>query len=341
VARTLMIEIRLNATIPEFRERASSHAKSDDTLARRQVKKVVLLLMIFAVAGAPRSRAQDPQRNANGAPKSIRNQTGIELVWISPGSFTMGSTDGEIQAAYEESKSLFPQYAKLEWFTGEKPRHQVTIPEGFYMGKYEVTQGQWRAVMSTTVQQQMAKAGPTWTLVGEQGDNYPMVFVSWNEAREFVEKLNALNDGYRYRLPTEAEWEYAARAGTTTAFAFGDSLSSEQANFNGHHRYLDKDKGRPRAAATPVGSLQPNAWGLYDMHGNVYEWCEDSYHDNYEGAPSDGSAWLSGGSDQKAIRGGAYGSNAANVRSAVRHSFTPGTRTGSLGFRVAAVARAR
>ena len=336
-----MIEMRLKGSIPEFRERASSRAKSDDASARRQVKNVVLLLMIFAVAGVPRSRAQGPQATVNGAPKSIRNQTGIELVWIPPGTFTMGSTDAEIQAAYEESKSLFPQYAKLEWFTGEKPRHRVTIREGFYMAKYEVTQAQWRAVMGTTVQQQMAKAGPTWTLVGEQGDNYPMVFVSWNEAQQFVEKLNAMQDGYQYRLPTEAEWEYGARAGTTTAFAFGDSLSSEQANFNANHPYFDTDKGRPRAAATPVGSLQPNAWGLYDMHGNVYEWCEDSYHDSYEGAPADGSAWLSGGSDQKVIRSGAYGSNAANVRSAVRHAFAPGTRTGTLGFRVAAVARPR
>jgi formylglycine-generating enzyme required for sulfatase activity len=336
-----MIEMRLNATIREFRVRTSSRAKSDDGLARRQASNLTLLLMIFAVAGVPRSHAQDPQGTTNGAPKSIRKETGIELVWIPQGSFTMGSTDAEIQAAFEESRGLFPQYAKLEWFTGEKPRHQVTIREGFYMAKYEVTQGQWRAVMGTTVQQQMAKAGPTWTLVGEQGDNYPMVFVSWHEAQEFVEKLNAMNDGYHYRLPTEAEWEYAARAGTTTAFAFGDSLSSEQANFNGNHPYFDKDKGRPRAAATPVGSLQPNAWGLYDMHGNVYEWCDDSYHDSYEGAPTDGSAWISGGSDQKVIRSGAYGSNAANVRSAVRHSFTPGTRTGTLGFRVAAVARAR
>lgn len=248
----------------------------------------------------------------------------------------MGSTDSEIQAAYEDSKQTSPQNAKLDWFTAEKPRHQVTIRDGFYMGTCEVTRGQWQAVMGTTVLQQVAKAGPTWSLSGEQGDNYPMVFVSWNEAQEFAQKLNAMDDGYRYRLPTEAEWEYAARAGTTTAFAFGDSLTADEANFGGNHPY--DDKGRSRPGPTPVGSLRPNAWGLYDMHGNVYEWCQDWYHDSYDGAPSDGSAWLSGG-DQKVIRGGAYGSNAGNVRSAVRHMFTPDTRTGTLGFRVVAVAR--
>jgi formylglycine-generating enzyme required for sulfatase activity len=300
---------------------------------------LVLLVLLFAVvplscSSVPRSQRTRP----NAQPKTIRSKTGIEMVWIPPGTFTMGSTDAEIQAAYEDSKRAAPQYAKLDWFTGEKPRHQVAILKGFYMGKYEVTQGQWQAVMGTTVQQQMEKAGPTWSLVGEQGDNYPIVFVNWNEAQEFIEKLNAMEDGYRYRLPTEAEWEYAARAGTTTAFAFGDTLRSDQANFGGNHPY--NDKGRLRPAATPVGSLQPNAWGLYDVHGNVYEWCQDWYHDSYNGAPIDGSAWLSGGGE-RVIRGGAAGSNAGNVRSAVRHSFTPETRTGSLGFRVVAVVRSQ
>ena len=188
----------------------------------------------------------------------------------------MGSTDAEIQAAYEDSKRASPQYAKLDWFTGEKPRHQVAIPKGFYIGKDEVTQGQWKAVMGTTVQQQLEKAGPTLSLVGEQGDHYPMFLVNWNEAQDFVEKLNAMDDGYRYRLPTEAEWEYAARAGTTTAFAFGDTLRSDQANFGGNHPY--NDKGRLRPATTPVGSLQPNAWGLYDMEGNAMEWVQRGPH---------------------------------------------------------------
>jgi formylglycine-generating enzyme required for sulfatase activity len=202
--------------------------------------------------------AQGPQRTRpNAAPKSIRNQMGIEMVWIPAGSFTMGSTDAQIQAAYADAKNAFPENAKLEWFSGEKPRHQVTIREGFYMGIYEVTQAQWRAVMGTTLQQQVEKAGPMWSLTGltsrvEQGDNYPMVFVSWNEAQEFTEKLNAMKDGYLYRLPAEAEWEYACRAGTTTEFAFGDSLSSDQAAFDGSHPY----GGAPPRAITGKGPRQ-------------------------------------------------------------------------------------
>ena len=319
---------------------------SDFSLFRGNKLKFVLLLLVLVLAGVPLTplSAQGPQRTSpNAEPKSIRNQKGIEMVWIPAGSFTMGSTDAQIQAAYADAKNAFPENAKLEWFSGEKPRHRVTIREGFYMGIYELTQAQWRAVMGTTVQQQVEKAGPGWSLSGgtsrvEQGDNYPMVFVSWNEAQEFTEKLNAMNDGYLYRLPTEAEWEYACRAGTTTEFAFGDSLSSDQANFDGSHPYGGAGKGVYRHGATPVGSFQPNAWGLYDMHGNVYEWVQDWYHDSYTGAPNDGSAWLSGG-DKRVIRSGAYGSNAGNLRSAVRHMFTPDTRTGSLGFRVVAVAR--
>jgi formylglycine-generating enzyme required for sulfatase activity len=287
----------------------------------------VFLCAVAAFAQRP-SSAQGPQLpRPNAGPKSFRNQMGIEMVWIPAGSFSMGSTDAEVRAAYDDTKTFNPQ-AQLDWFQ-ELPRHQVTIRNGFYMGKYEVTQGQWRAVMGTTVEQQVEKAGPSWSSRGETGDNYPMYYVSWNEAQDFIEKLNAMNDGYLYRLPTEAEWEYACRAGTTTAFAFGNSLSSDQANVEGVHR-----KG-----TMPVGSFQPNAWGLYDMHGNVYEWVQDDYHDSYNGAPSDGSAWLTSG-DRRVVRGGSWG-NASNLRSATRHPFTPGTRTGSVGFRVAAVARTR
>jgi len=208
----------------------------------------------------------------------------------------------------------------------EKPAHQVNIGTGFYMGKYEVTQGQWQAVMGTNPSK-------------FKGDNLPVEQVSWNDVQEFIGKLNARGDGYTYRLPSEAEWEYACRAGTTTAFSFGDSLSSSQANFDGNYPYGGAAKGVYRVKTTPVGSFQPNSFGLYDMHGNVWEWCEDWYHTSYAGAPTDGSAWLSG-AIYKLVRGGSWESGATELRSANRDILSPfSASNGIIGFRVVASSR--
>jgi formylglycine-generating enzyme required for sulfatase activity len=250
------------------------------------------------------------------------------MVSIPPGSFMMGSTDEEVQAAYQNASCL-GERAKLGWFTGEKPRHRVTIRDGFSMGKYEVTQGQWQAIMGNNPSE-----------FQNCGTNCPVENVSWNDAQEFIQKLNAMNDGYLYRLPSEAEWEYACRAGTTTAFAFGDSLSSDQANFAGDCPYGGAGKGVYRGKTTPVGSFQPNAWGLYDMHGNVYEWCQDWYHDSYNGAPNDGSAWLSGGEQKnRVLRGGSWSIIASQLRSAYRYQYKPDARLSYHGLRVVAIAR--
>ncbi|HEX8846972.1 MAG TPA: formylglycine-generating enzyme family protein [Pyrinomonadaceae bacterium] len=252
---------------------------------------------------------------------------GMEFAYIPAGTFMMGSSDAEVQAAYENLR-LYSTAAKLEWFIPEKPKHQVMIREGFYMGRYEVTQAQWQKVM------------------GDNPSNFkacnqcPVENISWNETQEFIRRMNARGDGYKYRLPTEAEWEYACRAGTTTAFAFGDSLSSEQANFDGNQPYGGAAKRTYRYKTTPVGSFQPNAWGLYDMHGNVWEWCEDIWHQNYNGAPADGSAWLSGGNlSRRVLRGGSWYYGAYSLRSADRGWFTPVTSLTNFGFRVVASAR--
>jgi serine/threonine-protein kinase len=174
---------------------------------------------------------------------ALTNSIGMEMVYVPAGSFIMGSENGD---------------------SDEKPMHRVTISSGFYMGRYEVTQAQWQAVMGTNPSD------------FKGCDNCPVEQVSWDDAQEFIRQMNARGDGYTYRLPTEAEWEYACRAGTTTAFAYGDLLSSEQANFDGKHPYGGASKGVYRQKTTLVGSFQPNAFGLYDMHGNVWEWCQDS-----------------------------------------------------------------
>jgi len=202
----------------------------------------------------------------------------------------------------------------------EGPQHDVTVPS-FYIGKYEVTQAQWRAVML---------GNPS----NFKGDNLPVESVSWNDAKKFCHRLSQMT-GKEYRLPTEAEWEYAARAGTTSPFAFGYTLSSEQANFDGNHPYGNFPAGINRNKTTPVGSFEPNAFNLHDMHGNVWEWCEDVYHDNYNGAPTDGSAWLSGGdSSVRVLRGGSWRLAGMSCRSAVRVRFPPGVRSLIIGFRV-------
>ena len=194
------------------------------------------------------------------------------------------------------------------------------------MGKYQVTQTQYRAVTGTNPSQ-------------FKGDNLPVENVSWIDAVGFCRKLSQMT-GKEFRVPSEAEWEYACRAGQERSdpFSFGSSLSSEQANFHGHYPYGAGRKGVYRAKTTPVGSFMPNNFGLYDMHGNVWEWCEDWYHDSYNGAPSDGSPWLSGDERRyRVLRGGSLVSKATNLRSAARYSCIQDQRSNLFGFRVVVV----
>lgn len=221
----------------------------------------------------------------------LRNQMGMEFVYVPAGIFMMGSENG---------------------YDDEKPVHQVTIHNGFYMGKYEVTQAQWQKVMGNN---------PSYF---KNCDQCPVENVSWNDAQEFIKKLNAQNDGYTYRLPSEAEWEYACRAGTTGDYA-GDVDAMA---------WYEKNSDKK---THPVGQKQPNPWGLYDMHGNVWEWCEDLYHDSYNGAPMDGSAWESGGEQYRVLHGGSWYDLDIGLRPANRLRNDPGIRNYYLGLRVVAV----
>ncbi|MEO0968185.1 MAG: formylglycine-generating enzyme family protein [Cyanobacteria bacterium J06639_18] len=250
----------------------------------------------------------------------------LEMVLIKGGTFTMGSPETE-----EGSRD------------NERPQHQVTVPT-FFMGKYQVTQAQWRAVASLTQVKRELKPEPSYF----KGDRRPVELVSWYDAVEFCDRL-VQKTGLQYRLPSEAEWEYACRAGTTTPFHFGNTITTDLANYQGTDceeysgSYGDGPKGVYRKETTDVGSFDAaNAFGLYDMHGNVWEWCLDDWHSNYEGAPTDGSAWIENNEQEdesdnhsRVLRGGSWSIFPGGCRSACRLNFVPVSDVNySLGFRL-------
>ena len=227
----------------------------------------------------------------------------LSMVWIEPGTFQMGSPSSEAGQ-----------------YTNEGPVHRVRISEGFWMGKYEVTQGQWEGVMGTR-----PWSGKDYV---RSGSDYPAVYVSWDDAQEFISRLNASAGSAVYRLPSEAEWEYACRAGTTTRWSFGDNES--QLRHYAWYRANAWDVGEKYGHR--IGTKRANPWGLYDMHGNVWEWVHDWYG-NYSSSPVVDPVGPLSGSD-RVIRGGDFGNDARSVRSALRYGHSPGYRFNHIGFRL-------
>lgn len=235
--------------------------------------------------------------------EDLGNGVILEMVAIPGGSFTMGSPLTEPQRTQYES-----------------PQRTVTV-KPFFMGKYEVTQAQYQAIMGNN-------------FAFFQGENRPVEAVSWDDAVEFCQKLSHVT-GRNYRLPSEAEWEYACRAGTNTPFYFGQTITAELANYNATYTYGSAPKSQPWQQTTRVGSFPANAFGLYDMHGNVCEWCQDTWHGNYNGAPSDGSAWISENDNKlRTLRGGSWSDNPADCRSAIRDDIYYVVLSNNIGFRV-------
>ena len=236
----------------------------------------------------------------------------LEMVGIPQGRFTMGSPDNEAERESHEG-----------------PQREVSL-KPFLMGKYPVTQAQWQAIaklpkVNTDLQPSPAEV---------TGANYPVEQVSWHDAVEFCARLSK-QSRRDYRLPSEAEWEYACRARTTTPFHFGSTLTTDLANYNGNYPYGSGPKGIFLGQTKAVGSFPPNAFGLCDMHGNVWEWCLDHWHATYQGASSDGSAWIEGGySSLRLLRGGSWDGNAWHCRSACRTRYGSGGGAISIGFRV-------
>lgn len=247
----------------------------------------------------------------------------LDMVKIPGGSFLMGSNGEQSEQFKKDIERYCSKCDGAETAKTEIPQHKVTV-QPFYMGRLEITQAQWKALM-TRNPSNFKKA------------DLPVENISWNEAVAFC-KLLSKKTGQEYRLPTEAEWEYACRAGSTSAFSFGDTINTDLVNYDGGFPFGAAPKGVNRETTTPPGSLGiANAFGLYDMHGNIYEWCMDTWHENYDGAPTDGSAWTSGGDPKKRVlRGGAWDVNGYNCRSAYRIADFPDRRGigPSLGFRV-------
>ena len=252
---------------------------------------------------------------------------GPELVLIPTGRFQMGSTEPERQRALEAG-------AQKAWLERETPQHWVGIDQPIAMGRYPVTVGEWRAFVAATGWR--SQGDVNWTAPGfRQTDEHPVVGVTWHDAQQYVRWL-AAQTGQAYRLPSEAEWEYACRAGTKTAFSFGDQIDTSLANYDGNVSYNGSPRGLYRQGTSHVGEFAPNPWGLFDMHGNVWEWVQDVVHDSYAGAPVSGEAWETGGDQgRRILRGGSWMYNPRYLRSALRNGFSATLSNDIVGFRVA------
>jgi sulfatase modifying factor 1 len=287
----------------------------------------LFILLAFGLLGCQRAAPVNIQE-AEHAPSAFtgskageeRELTGVKLCWCPPGRFTMGSPPDEPERRSGEDQV------------------EVTLTKGFWTGKYEVTQGQWKQVMGEFPRQQPAG----------DGDDYPVVEVNYAEVEAFCVKLTDrarksgdLPQGWEFRLPTEAQWEYACRAGTNTATAFGDQLSNKQATFQGKP-YNGAEEGPSLKKAAKVGSYPANAWGIHDLHGNVCEWCRDWYHQKLPGGADPDLSLVKGtanrdGTFSRSRRGSAWTDDAWASRSAFRQRFEPERRADHIGFRVVAV----
>ena len=258
------------------------------------MKRALGIAMVLFLVGALTVMAQEVKPGKVDV-VDLGKDVKLEMILIPAGKFVMGSPESEKGRSKGETQ------------------HEVTFTKAFYMGKYEVTQEQWESVMGNN---------PS---IKTKGARLPVTGVTWFDCQEFVKKLNGKTNG-GYRLPTEAEWEYACRAGTTTKYSVGDKITPKDAN------YRDSKIGEPVA----VGSYKPNAFGLYDMHGNVWEWCEDWYADYQAGAVTDPKGPATG--ERRVLRGGSFNFYVWNTRSSFRFNLSPTSRYLFYGFRLARTA---
>ncbi|MEO0708828.1 MAG: formylglycine-generating enzyme family protein [Cyanobacteria bacterium J06649_5] len=257
---------------------------------------------------------QREQRRAEYRREDLGQGVTLDMVAIPGGSFQMGS-------------------ATDQGDDEERPRHKVMV-KPFLMGKYPITQAQWKAVAALPEVEQSPEAEPS----DFNGQNRPVEQVDWDAAVEFCQRLSR-KTGRDYRLPSEAEWEYACRAGAGSAFHCGETLTADLANYDADYTFSSGPKGKYRGETTEVGSFPANDFGLYDMHGNVWEWCQDHWHENYKGAPTNDSAWLSDNENaMRLLRGGSWADLPVFCRSADRVRSARDDRLNGIGFRAVCAA---
>ncbi len=273
---------------------------------------LLVILLVLPTAGDEPERAKAPLTADQAKkiqqawaqhlakPVEVKNSLGMPFALIPPGEFSMGSPPTE------------------EWHREDEVLHRVTLTKPFYMGTTEVSQKQWKAVMGTE---------PSFCV----GDDLPVDSVTWDQAVEFCRKLSQ-QEGVTYDLPTEAQWEFCCRAGTTTPFSMGATVNTDQANYDGRKTYAGGRQGVFRDGTSQVGSLKPNAWGLYDMHGNVWEWCRDWYSEYPTESVTDPTGPASG--ERRILRGGCWVNFPAVCRSANRGKDGPTSWNFHLGLRV-------
>lgn len=258
---------------------------------------------------------QQQTHRAKFFPEPISSAAPLEMVAISSGQFWMGASRSEVAAQGHEF-----------------PRHRVKLPS-FFMSKHPITQAQWAAVATLPKVKRDLDPEPAHF----RGQQRPVESVSWLEAIEFCDRITQYT-GRPYQLPSEAQWEYACRAGTQTPFHTGDTITSQLADYIGTTTYQAEAAGVYRQSTLSVGQLSSNAFGLQEMHGNVWEWCADNWHRNYHGAPRDGKAWLEGRRSQmRTIRGGGWLNSPAKIRSASRSGYSEAGLNRTIGFRVTTV----
>jgi formylglycine-generating enzyme required for sulfatase activity len=282
------------------------------------MKRILGMAVVLGLVGALTVMAQEV-KPGKAEVIELGKDVKLEMVLIPAGKFKMGFTEKELadfKVDFHEAVKKKTQKKELskeqidsidQRMSMQGKQHEVTLTKPFYLGKYEVTQEQWESVMGNNPSSRT------------KGAKLPVTDVSWEDCQEFIKKLNASTKG-GYRLPTEAEWEYACRAGTTTAYSYGDSLTKTDANIDG-------------LSISAVGSYKPNSFGLYDIHGNVWEWCEDWYGDYPAGAVTDPKGPAKG--EYRVLRGGSFNFYESNARSSNRYYYPPTLRLFNYGFRLA------